>query len=57
MTELSNTAVVTEAAWGRGSHKEHVQNHQSYYDKDIFIYVYIQYYHILKKHIVNYTNK
>lgn len=29
-------------------HKGHVQKSQSYYDKDIFIYVYIQYFHILK---------
>lgn len=31
-----------------GGHKGHVQKSQSYYDKDIFIYVYIQYFHILK---------
>lgn len=31
-----------------GSHKEQVQKSQSYHDKDIFIYVYIQYFHILK---------
>lgn len=31
-----------------GGHKGHVQKSPSYYVKDIFIYVYIQYFHILK---------
>lgn len=49
-----NTGVVNHGTQWKSTgpeargHKGHVQKSQSYYDKDIFIYVYIQYFHILK---------